>query len=64
MGTSAPLLPSQLARLCDPCAGSLVLAFATGNRLSRPDRGEAQTVQTVSEAKLNLILVAARKQVS
>ncbi|MGB5815411.1 MAG: hypothetical protein WBG93_09195 [Thermoanaerobaculia bacterium] len=64
MGTSAPLLPHQLSRLCDPCAGSLVLAIATGNRLSRPDRGEAQTVQAVSEAKLDEILVAARKQLS
>jgi hypothetical protein len=64
MGTSAPLLPSHLSRLCEPCAGSLVLAFATGNRLSRPDRGEAQTVEAVSEAKLDVILAAVRKQMS
>ncbi|MGB6992147.1 MAG: hypothetical protein WBG00_02855, partial [Thermoanaerobaculia bacterium] len=64
LGTSAPLLPNQLARLCDPCTGSLVLAFATGNRLARPDRGEAQTVEAVSETMLDEILAAVREQMS
>jgi L-aminopeptidase/D-esterase-like protein len=64
LATSAPLLPVQLARVCDLGTGALTIAFATGNRLARPDRGEPQTVPAVSEARLEEILGAARRLVS
>jgi hypothetical protein len=58
LATSAPLLPAQLGRLCDLDGNGLTLAFATGNRIAR-QRGRAQDISVVSEARFAKIAAAA-----
>ncbi len=52
LGTDAPLLPAQLARLCDLDDAGLTIALATGNRLAAAAPGTTQSVAAVAEATL------------
>lgn len=52
IGTSAPLLPRQLRRLCEVAGGPLAMAFSTGNRINRRTDGAPQTLRAVSEVRL------------
>lgn len=64
VAASAPLLPVQLARICDLGSGSLTIAFATGNKLARPGEGEPQRLEALSENALEELMVAAKELLS
>ena len=56
--TSAPLLPRQLARLCEAGGGEIALAFSTGNRITRRGAEPAQRLRAVSESGLDELVRA------
>lgn len=60
LGTSAPLLPRQLRRLCETASTPAVVAVATGNRLERPRDSRPAAVTALSEARFAELEVAAR----
>lgn len=60
-GTTAPLLPEQLKRLCETVDAPLVMAMATGNRIVRVKPTEAQSITVASESQLGELLNAAGK---
>jgi hypothetical protein len=51
LATSAPLLPAQLARLCDLDDRGLTLAVATGNRVLRQSGAQPQDIAVLGEAR-------------
>ena len=58
-GTTAPLLPEQLTRVCQQVDMPLSLAMATGNRISRTKPAATQTIKVVSDETLQKLLDAA-----
>ena len=56
--TNAPLLPKQLARICDLGDSSFTLSFSTANRIVRQQEASPMTIEAVSEATLRKILQA------
>jgi hypothetical protein len=57
--TTAPLLPVQLARVCDLDDAGLTLALATGNRVSRQPQAQPQRIAMCPESRLQTLLAAA-----
>jgi len=53
--TSAPLLPKQLAYLCEASSSSVAVAVSTGNRLDRVADGAARSVSSLSRGRLNAL---------
>jgi hypothetical protein len=60
IGTTAPLLPGQLERLADLDNSAFTVAIATGNRVTRMENAQPQTVNAVSEAVLAELVAATR----
>jgi len=60
IGTDAPLLPQQLARLCDTDTAPLTIALATGNRVTLQEDDRPQTLRAASEDTLTAIITALR----
>lgn len=51
IATNAPLLPEQLRRMCRTMSDApFRIAFSTGNRLTRTEKGAPQTIRVSSEA--------------
>jgi len=61
IGTDAPLLPQQLARLCDTDASPLTIALATGNRVTLQEDDRPQSLRAASEDTLSAIIAALGK---
>ena len=59
LATSAPLLPAQLARLCDLDDRGLTLALATGNRVTRQSGARPQDIAVLGEARFERLAEAA-----
>jgi hypothetical protein len=57
--TTAPLLPAQLARVCDLDDAGLTLAVATGNRVTRQSHAQPQRIAMCGESRLSVLLAAA-----
>lgn len=57
--TDAPLLPHQLARMCDATSSRLTLAIATGQRVVRSRGGEPARLRAASEETLAALIAAA-----
>jgi hypothetical protein len=53
---SSPLLPRQLARICDVVSTAVVVAVSLGNRIERSVDGAPLTIRAVSESRLTGIL--------
>jgi hypothetical protein len=53
---SSPLLPNQLARICEAMSTSVCVAVSLGNRIERSREGRPQPIEAVSEATLLDIL--------
>lgn len=51
VGTSAPLLPRHLRRLCETVDSPMAIAFATANGLRRSDSAEPTRVEVLSERR-------------
>ena len=51
--TSAPLLPKQLAYLCEAASSAVVVAVSLGNRLERVGKGGRRTVSALSRRDLS-----------
>ena len=58
-GTTAPLLPEQLERVCQQVDMPLTMAMATGNRVSRTKPTATQTIKVVSDQTLRELLASA-----
>lgn len=56
IATDAPLLPKQLRRICESSRSPFRIAFATGNRLTRAEKGAPLQLRAVSEQVLARIL--------
>jgi hypothetical protein len=56
--TTAPLLPAQLARVCDLDDAGLTLAVATGNRVTRQSHARPQRIAMCAESRLGVLLAA------
>ncbi len=61
LGTDVPLLPRQLARLCEAAPAAITLAFSTGNRVRRRPNASPNVVRCLSEARLVDVFDAARR---
>ena len=51
--TSAPLLPKQLAYLCEAASSAVVVAVSLGNRLERVVEAGRRTVSALSRRDLS-----------
>ena len=51
--TSAPLLPKQLAYLCEAASSAVVVAVSLGNRLERVGEAGRRTVSALSRRDLS-----------
>lgn len=58
IATDAPLLPTQLHRICQNSNAPFSLAFSTANRLTRQKNGQPIPISAVSEKILSEILKA------
>lgn len=61
VATDAPLLPKQLRRICEASPAQFSLAFATGNRLTRAEKGAPLQLRAVSEQVLAGFVAGAGK---
>lgn len=53
--TSGPLLPKQLAYLCEAASSAVVVAVSLGNRLERVGEGARRTVRALSRRDLSVL---------
>ncbi len=59
-GTTAPLLPEQLERVCQQVEMPLTMAMATGNHITRTKPTGTQTIKVVSDQTLQKLLDGAK----
>lgn len=52
VAVSSPLLPRQLARICEAVPTAVAVAVSLGNRLERSEESSPRSVRGVSDAKL------------
>jgi hypothetical protein len=62
--TDAPLVPSQLGRLCEVAPGPFALAVNVGQAVERMPAGRPMTVSVAGEAQVEALLAAAREMPS